>query len=97
MTDVIAVFHFGLFFALFTALTAQKIKMKKKMKKNTWRPHHFTHMYQKLSSDDVQFLRHDVRQMDGQTGWTDGWTDRWMDRWKKYHREVGAPTENIIS
>ena len=46
---------------------------KKKKEKNTWRPHHFTHMYQKLSSDDVQFLRHDARQMDGQTdGWTDG-------------------------
>ena len=58
---------------------------KKKKEKNTWRPHHFTHMYQKLSSDDAQFLRHDARQMDGQTdGWTDGKStiQRWVPQQK---------------
>ena len=43
-----------------------------------------SHMYQKLWSDDVQFLRYGVQWMDGQT---DGQTDRW----KKRHIEVGAP------
>ena len=33
VTDVIVIFHFGLFFALLPPLTAQKIKILKKMKK----------------------------------------------------------------
>ena len=43
-----------------------------KMEKNGCRYHHFTYVYQKLSSDDVWFLRCEVRQMDS-------WTDWWMD------------------
>ena len=40
---------------------------------------HFTHVYQKLWLDDVQFLRYGAGQMDWQ---------------KKWHREVGAPPKN---
>ena len=43
-------------------------------------------MYQKLSSDDVQFLRYGAQQ-------TDGWTDGQMDR--KSDTEVGAPPKKI--
>ena len=32
-----------------------------KMKKNCWRYHHFTHVYQKPQSCEVQFLRYGVR------------------------------------
>ena len=32
------------------------------MKKNCWRYHHFTHVYQKPQSYEVQFLRYGVRQ-----------------------------------
>ena len=39
VTDVIVIFHFGLFFAL-SKLT--------KNEKNTWRYHHFTYVYQQL-------------------------------------------------
>ena len=49
MTDVIVIFHFGLFLAFYSLLTAQKIKTSKneKIKKNG-RYHHFTHVHQKL-------------------------------------------------
>ena len=33
-----------------------------KKKKNCWRYHHFTHVYQKPQSYEVQFLRYGVRQ-----------------------------------
>ena len=69
-------FSFWAIFCSFNPLTAQKIKRKKK-KKNPVRYHHFTHVYQKLRSDDACFLRYDAQQTDRQT---DGRTDRWMDR-----------------
>ena len=53
------------------------------VRKNAWRCHHFTHVYQKLWSDNVQFLRYGVRQTDGQMG-----------RWKKWNMEVDAPPNN---
>ena len=56
--------------------TAQKIKMGKKWKKNSLRYNHFTHIYQKLWSDDVQFLRNGVQQTDR---WTDGKSDIGVD------------------
>ena len=68
MTDVIFIFHFGLFFALlgyflhFYLLTTQKIKILDKWR----RYHHFTHVYQKLWSYDVRFLKYGVWQTDGQ-------------------------------
>ena len=62
------------YFLPFYPLTAQKIKILKKWK-NTWRYHHFTYVYQKLWSDEVQFWRYGAQQMDGQ---------------KKGHTEVGA-------
>ena len=79
MTDVIFIFHSGLFFCPFTPLTAQKIKIFKKMKKNTWRYHQFIHVYQKLWSDVARFLRYGVWQMDG-------WMNRWMGGRKKWYR-----------
>ena len=81
MADVIVIFHFGLFFALLPPNSPKnKNNKKKKMKKTTRRYHHFTHVYQKLWLDDVQFLRYGARQM-----------DRRMDRQKKWHIEVAAP------
>ena len=55
-------FYFGLCFG---PLTTQKIKILKKWKK-TWRYHHFTQVYQKYWSHDVQFLKYGVQQMDKQ-------------------------------
>ena len=49
------------------------------MKKIAGRYHHFTHVYQKLQSHDVHFLRYGAQQMDGQT-----------DGQKKLYIEVGA-------
>ena len=74
-------FSFSAIFCPLTPLTAQKIKIKKKKKneKHAWRNHHFTYVYQKLWSDDVQFLRCGVRR---------------TDRWKKWHIKVGARPKN---
>ena len=65
MTEVI----FFPFWAIFCPFTpnSPKNQNKKKIKKNTWWYHHFTHVYQKLWSHDVQFLRYDA-------WWTDEWT-----------------------
>ena len=54
MTDVIVIFHFGLFLPFYPP-------------KSTWRYHHFTHVYQKLWLNDVQLPRNGVWQTDGQT------------------------------
>ena len=48
-------FPFWAIFCPFTSLTAQKVKIKKKNEK-VWRYNHFTYAYQKLWSDDVQFM-----------------------------------------
>ena len=58
VTDVNFIFHFGLFFAHL---------MWKKNENNCRRYHHFTHVYQKVLSDDVWFLRNGAQQMVGQT------------------------------
>ena len=58
-----------------------KIKKKNKNEKNAWRYHHFTHVYQKLWLDDVQFLRNGAQQ-------TVGETDRKSDT------EMGSPPKN---
>ena len=76
-------FHFSFWatFCPFTLLTARKIKIKKKKKeKNTWRYHHFTHVYQKLWSHNVWFLRYGVQ-------WTNGQTDG-----QKKVTQGGCPT-----
>ena len=68
-------FSFWAILCPFNPLTAQKFKISKK-----WKKHLdislFTHVYQKLWLDDVQFLKKGVR---------------WTDRWKKWGIEVGAP------
>ena len=66
MTDVIFIFHFGLFLAHLTP-KSQKNQNFLKIEKNALRYHHLTHVYQKLWSDDVGVLRYDARQTDGQT------------------------------
>ena len=48
--------------------------------KNAWRYHHFTHVYQKLGSDDIRFLRYSAQQTDVQ---------------KKWQIEVGAPRNKL--
>ena len=60
MTDVIVIFHFGLFFTL---LQPKKSKLKKK--KNARRYHHFTYVYQKWCSVPEIWCATD-RQIDGQ-------------------------------
>ena len=77
MTDKI-ISHFGLFFALLPPLQPKKLKFWKN-EKSTWRHHHFTHVHQKLWSEDLWFLRYAVRQTNGQT-----------DGQKKWHIEVGT-------
>ena len=81
VTDVIVIFHFGLFFALLPPYQPKKSKFYKK-EENMRRYHHFTYVYQKLWSDDVQFLRYGVQQTDGQT---DG----------KSYIEVGIPPKYV--
>ena len=82
-------FSFWAIFCSFNPLPAQKIKRKKK-KKNPVRYHHFTHVYQKLRSDDAWFLRYGAQQTYEQTdGQTDGWTDGWT---KKVTYRGGCPT-----
>ena len=77
MTHVIAIFRFGQFFSL---LPPKKTKLQKN-EKNSWRYHHFTHVYQKLL-DDIRFLRYGGWQVDGR---------------KKWHIELGAPPKNFIT
>ena len=67
--DVIVIFHFELFFALLP----RKSKFQKNEKKNPLRYYHFTHVYQQLWLDEVQFLRYGAQRTDGQT---DGWTEK---------------------
>ena len=51
---------FWTIFCIFTPLTTQNIKILEKMKKNSYRSHHFTHVYHKLQSYDVWFLGYGV-------------------------------------
>ena len=50
-----------------------------KTERSAWIYHHFTYVYQKLSSDNVQFLRYGARRTD------------WR---KKWHIEVGVRPKN---
>ena len=52
-------FPFGIYWWTLKNLKNQNFE---KMKKNCWRYHHFTHVYQKPQSYEVQFLRYGVRQ-----------------------------------
>ena len=74
---------FWTIFCPFTYLTTQNIKILKKLKKHL-EIYHFTHVYQKLWLDDVQFVRNGVQ-------WMDGKTNGWTGRQKKWHRG-GCPT-----
>ena len=67
----------------FTPLKTQKMKIIKNEKK-TWRYHHFTYVYQKLWSHDVQFLRY-----------CEQWRDRQTE--KVTYLELGVPHKNIHS
>ena len=74
-------YSFWVFFTPFTPLTAQKTKFQKN-EKNTWRYHHFTHLYQTLWSDDIRFLRYVGPPLVGQ---------------KRWHIEMGVPPKNFIT
>ena len=66
-------FSFWAIFCSFNPLTTQKIKILKKWKRNAWRYYYFTHVYQKLWSPDVWFLRYGTWQTDR---WVDGWLEK---------------------
>ena len=59
-------FILDFFFLLFYPLKTQKIRILKN-EKNAWRYHHFTHMSQKLWSNDVRFLRYNEQRTDGKS------------------------------
>ena len=61
----------------------------KKMKKKPSKYHPFTHVYQKLWLDHVQYLRNGAQQTDGQT-------DGQMNRQKKWNTELGAPSKTCV-
>ena len=61
MTDVIII-YLGLFFVLLPPWQPKKSNFWKNERK-TWRYHHLTYVYQKIWSDDVQFLRYGAWQM----------------------------------
>ena len=65
-------FLFWAFFLPFNPRNSPKNLNFKKNEKNTWRYHHFTHVYQKFWLDVTQFLRSGARE-------TDGWTDKKSD------------------
>ena len=69
MTDVIVVFHFGLFLPFYHRNSQKNQDLKKSEKKKAWGYHHFTNVYQKLWLDDVQFLKNGAQQ-------TDGWKEK---------------------
>ena len=87
-----------LYWAIFcplTPLTAQKIKIFKKWKKHL---DIYYHVYQKLWSDDVQFLRYGAWQMDRQmNGQMDRQTDGWMDGKSDTQRWVPHPKVYVTS
>ena len=58
VTDVICIFHFE--------VQPKESKFYKNEKK-PWRYHHFTYVYQKLWSHNVQFLRYGAQPMDRRT------------------------------
>ena len=88
MADLIVISHFGLFSPFYIPPKSQKKSKFWKNEKNAWRYHHFRNVYQKLWSEDVQFLRYAARQMDRQM-------DGRMDGWKMWHIEVGASPKNM--
>ena len=74
MTDVIVIFHFGLFFA-FVPPNIPKNQNLHKMKKNTERYHHFTYVNQKLWSSEIIIRDYYLSSWDTVcNGRTDGWT-----------------------
>ena len=90
MTDVIVIFHFGIFFALLPRLEPKKSKLKKNFKKCL----EISSFY--LCVPKIMIRWCTVPEILCMTdGWTDGRTDGRMDRWmdgrKKWYIEVGAP------
>ena len=72
--------HFGSFLILLSHYQPGKSKFLK-YEKNYWRCYHFTRVYQKLWSYDVQFVGYDVWHIDGQIDRrTDGQTDRQSEK-----------------
>ena len=64
---------FWVIFGPFTPLTIDAEPKFWKIKKNTWRYNQSTHVYQKLWSHNVQFLRYGARRTDGRTDKRTDW------------------------
>ena len=56
-------FPFSIIDELWKTRKIRILKKEKKGKKKCWRYHHFTHVYQKPQSYEIQFLGHGVRQI----------------------------------
>ena len=85
MTDVIVIFHFGIFFALLPCLEPKKSKLKKNFKKCL----EISLFYLCVPKIIIRWCT--VPEILCTTdGWTDGRMDRWMDG-QKWYIEVGAP------
>ena len=72
-------FFFLGYFLPFYPLNSPKTQNFQKNEKSSRRYHHFTHMYQKLWSDNVRFLKYGV-------WWTDGKNNIW--KWVPYLKNI---------
>ena len=94
VTDVVVIFHFGLFFCPFTSLTAQKIKISKKTKQKK-HTHTDTHTQHKTNKKHLEIWSYTCvpKTMIRWSMVPEIWctTDRQTDGQKKWHIEVGAP------
>ena len=86
VTEVIAIFLFGLFLTFYPSNSPKNQNFKSKMKKNLEISSFYTYG-PKIIIDDVQFLRYGARRTDGQTN---GRTKGRTDGLKKWHIELGV-------
>ena len=84
MTDVIVIFHFGLFFALLPPPTPSNSPTNQKKKKKKKTPGNIIILHMCTKNNDQMMY-----------GSWDMVHNRWTDRVKKWHIEVGAPPKNL--
>ena len=90
VTDVIFIFHFGLFLPFYPS-NSPKNQNFTKMKKA---PEHIIILHMCTKNHDHKMCSSWDMVRDG---WMDRRTDGQTDGWKKWHIEVGAPPNNLIN